>query len=104
MTVPIAPDQSTTMLVVTSQRPIWLPAGGGKNVRTAITLENANGQISRGLFRLATAAPTKVINATKALKGRIRKPANTLIRYNLGRPHSTLSCRAAIDPLRTLPV
>jgi hypothetical protein len=41
------------------------------------------------------------MNATKALKGRIRKPANTLIRYNLGCPLSTLSCRAAIDPLRT---
>jgi hypothetical protein len=27
------------------------------------------------------AAPTKVMNATKALKGRIRKPANTPIPY-----------------------
>ena len=91
MTVPMAPDHSTTMLVVKSQTPISVAAGSGKNARTAIRLENANGQISRGLFRLATAAPTKVINATRALKGRIRKPAkSTLICYTLGRQQSTL--------------
>jgi hypothetical protein len=93
MTVPMAPDHSTTMLVVKSQKPISDAAGSGKSARTAVRLENANGQIRRGLFRLAMAAPTKVMNATRALKGRIRKPANTLIGYSLGSPLSTFICR-----------
>jgi hypothetical protein len=50
MTVPMAPDQSTTMPVVRSQKPISFAAGSGKNARTAIRLENANGQISRAYF------------------------------------------------------
>lgn len=91
MTVPMALDHSTTALVVKSQKANSVASGNRNNATTAIRLENANGQISRGRSRPARSAPTKVMNATRALKGRMRNPENTLMRYTFERPVSTLS-------------
>jgi hypothetical protein len=103
--VPIAPDQSTTILVVKSHMPISFAGGRGKAARIAIRLESANGHISLGLLRPRMAAPTTVTQATKALKGKIRKATkSTPICYNVQRPLSTtggVTSRAAFDPLRT---
>lgn len=97
ITVPIAADHSTTMLIVKSQKPTSLAAAGGeKSTRTATKLEKANGQMRRGLSRPATAAPATVMNAIRALKGDIRMLAkSTLRRYSLECPFSTRGGRPA---------
>ncbi|MGI8705549.1 MAG: hypothetical protein ACR2JJ_07125, partial [Sphingomicrobium sp.] len=80
--VPMAADHSTTMLIVQSHKPISVAVGSEKKARRDIKLEKANGQMSRGLARLATAALTKAINDTKTLNGRIRMvEKSTLKRY-----------------------
>jgi len=62
------------MQVPKSQKPKAksVAVGNLKNTGTATKLENAKGQMRRGRSRLATAAPATVINATKALKGKMR--------------------------------
>ena len=79
MTVPMAAGQSTTMQICKSQKPSSVAVGNEENARTATKLEKAKGQMRRGLSRPATAAPTKVMNATKALKGRITMPEKSTL-------------------------
>lgn len=74
MIVPIAAGNSTIKQVAKSQKPKSVAVGDLKNKGTATKVENANGQMRRGSLRLATAAPIRVRNATKALQGRIRMP------------------------------
>jgi hypothetical protein len=92
MTVPIAADHSTSMPIMKSHKPTSSAAGNEKNDTAATKLENAKGQMSRGLSRRATAAPINVTKATTALKGRIRKPVmSTLRSYSFEYPPSTIA-------------
>jgi hypothetical protein len=60
----------TTSMAVHSGKPEL----GGEPMKTAAaqSVENANGQISRGCGRFLAAAHTKVIHATRALNGKIK--------------------------------